>query len=44
MLESELDDIVSRDAPATVQTHASLDENDEPISVVARSKTGNVPF
>jgi hypothetical protein len=44
MLESELDDIVRWDAPAAVQSHAGLDENDEAISVVARSKTRNVPL
>jgi hypothetical protein len=44
MNESELDDIVSWDAPAAVQTHAGLDENDESISVLAWSETRNVPL
>jgi hypothetical protein len=42
MVESELDHIVSWDAPFAVWTHAGLDENDESISVVAWSQTGNV--
>jgi hypothetical protein len=42
MFEGELDDIVSWNAPATVQSHASLDKNNESIFVVAWSQTGNV--